>query len=188
MSQSNVLTVPRGKDGLPPLSLEMGEIYSAEKRLKELAYVTPSTSGELRAYFNEMTNNCTKYIAWIAYEVVVAEKRFSDEKARVILEVLPEEVVKLKETGLKPNDDWREAIVTRDEGCRKAKDIIDMLKAVQKMLENRAKTFERAYFSAIDTSEKRGRVAATPNLNGTIGQLSEPQNNFMGTSQMNGDY
>ena len=178
-----ILHVPRGKTGLPPLPVDMTRIYEGEGRLKEIAYVTPVTSRELSSYFNEVCNEANKYIAWVEYEILQATKTFDLCRAKVILEKAPAEAQKLKDSGLgKPNEDWREALVTMDEDCQAALDSLNNLKAIKALLESKAKTFERAYFSAkLNNDEK---TMASPNFSGTIGQLSDPQKNFMGKAQI----
>jgi hypothetical protein len=165
------LSIPRGKPGLPQLSLDMSMIYQAESRLKEISYVTPVTSRELSSFFNQATNESTKYLAWIEYEILQAKKTLDIAKAKVILEIAPVEANRLKEAGIKMNSEWREALIAMDDDCQKAQDILNALYAVKYLLEGKAKTFERAYFSAKMVAEERNMVSATPNLSGNIGQL-----------------
>jgi hypothetical protein len=162
----------------------MGRVYEAEGRLHEIAFVTPATTRELSAYFNEACNEASKYIAWVEYELLQASKTFDLCRARVILDKAPTEAAKLKESGGKPNEDWREALVTLDPECQAALDTINNLKAIKALLEGKAKAFERAYFSAKLNSDEKDRISASPNLTGAIGQLSDPQVNFMGKTQI----
>ena len=141
------LNVPRGKPGLPCIPLDMNRVYEAEGRLAEIAYVTPVTSRELSTYFNQACNEAGKYLAWVEYEILQAVKTFDICRAKVILDKAPMEAAKLKESGGKPNEDWRDALVTMDPECQNALDTVNNLKAIKALLETKVKTFERAYFS-----------------------------------------
>lgn len=184
MSNSSIIiNVPRGKQGLPRIPVDMSRVYEAENRLHEIAFVTPATSRELSSYFNQACNETAKYLAWVEYEILQANKTFDICRAKVILDKAPVEAAKLKEVGGKPNEDWRDALVTMDVECQVALDTVNNLKAIKALLESKVKTFERAYFSAKLNSDEKDRIGASPNLTGTIGQLSDPQDNFMGQTQ-----
>jgi hypothetical protein len=166
------LSVPRGKLGLPPIVLDLSRIDHGESRLKEVSYVTPLTSRELSSFFNEVTNEATKYLAWIEYEILRAKKECDIARARVILEKVPAEAEKLMATGMKANSEWRDALIATDPEYQQCYDIVSALTAIKYLLEGKAKTFERAYFSAKLVGEERSMVSATPNLNGVNGQLN----------------
>jgi hypothetical protein len=184
---STILVVPRGKAQLAPLNLEMKRIYEGESRLKEVAYVTPITAQELSSFFNQVCNETTKYEAWIEYEILRSQERIDTIKAGIIIDKMPELAQKLKESGQKPSEDWRAAIVALDPEYRSAVEILNALKAVKMLLHNKSETFKRAYFSASKISDDKKKISATPNLNGNIGQLSDPQTNFMGVCQIDKD-
>jgi hypothetical protein len=178
LSEPRVLRVPRGTPNKPPLELNMELLDTAEKRLHEVRLANPAMSKDLEGLFNEAANLATKYLAWIKYEILQAEKNYSLDRATVILEKLPEEALKLKEKGIKINEDYREALIIRDEACAKSLDILNSLKAVQALLEACSETFIRAHYSS---RNKEKELAPTPNFNGIVGQTFEvPQANFMG--------
>lgn len=178
LSEPRILRVPRGTPNKPALELNMDLLDAAEKRLHEVRLANPALSKDLEGLFNEAANLATKYLAWIKYEILQAEKNYSLDRATVILEKLPEEAARLKEKGIKMNEDYREALIIRDEACSRSLDVLNSLKAVQALLEASSETFIRAHYSS-RTKEKE--MAPTPNFMGTVGQtIDVPQANFMG--------
>ena len=182
---STIIVLKRGKDNLPPLQLQMERIYHAENRLKEVAFVTPVTSLELCSFFNEVCNETTKYESWVEYEILEAQKNLDKVKSGIIIDKLPELAKELKETGQKANEAWRDAIIMRDPDYEKALDKVNALKAVKSLLHNKAESFKRAYFSAKDIAKNKDQIGATPNISRAVGDLSDPQHSFMGTTQLN---
>lgn len=159
------LNLPRGKAGLPALSIDMTEVYRAEGRLREVAVANDGTSLELASYFNEVCNLTSKYISWIDYEIVEAKKEFDKAKAVVVLDKMLDEFKKFKDAGIKNNEDFREALIVRDPECARAQDTVDMLNAAKKLLEGKFWSFLRAYNTTNSVAERR-RATPIPNLNG----------------------
>lgn len=178
LSEPRILRVPRGLPNKPPLELNMEILDTAERRLHEVRLANPALSKDLEGLFNEAANTATKYLAWVKYEILQAEKNYTLDRATVILEKLPEEALKLKDKGIKMNEDYREALIARDEACSKSLDILNALKAVQSLLEASSETFIRAHYSS---RNKEKEMAPTPNFIGTTGQTVDvSQANFMG--------
>ncbi|NBP13516.1 hypothetical protein EBU95_03840 [bacterium] len=173
------LILPRGKPDLPPLKLEMAEIYKAEGRLHEVSIVSPVTAPELMGYYNMVCNLTTKYISWIEYEILVAQKHFELAKSTVILDKMPDEVKRFKDSGMKANEDFRNALIARDPECSSTLDNLNQLIAVKALLENKARSFVRAYNASRSIWERRSGTP-TPNFNGTIGA---PASNLMGAPE-----
>jgi hypothetical protein len=177
------MVVPRGTPDLKPMLLDMTDIYRAEDRLEEVKVVNPLTAPELRAFFNQTSNTATKYIAWIKYEILQANKNYKLAKAEVILDKSIELFKKYKETGMKYNEDFREAIIAKDPACNELQEKINMLEAAKALLEAKVDTFVRAYFSCDSASKSREGIhgiAASPNHNATPGMLSGGGVNLMG--------
>lgn len=170
------LLVPRGIPNLAPLKLEMKDVYDAENRLHEVSVVSPVTAPELMGYYNSACNLTTKYISWLDYEILMAEKYYQLAKATVILDKLPEEWAKRKSSGMKQNEDFRDALIARDSECEARKDALNCLIATRALLDAKAKTFIRAFSTCKATWERRFMSGAVPNL--TANQDST--NNFMG--------
>jgi hypothetical protein len=161
--------------------LEMALVYQAEQRLHEVKIASPASAPELSGFFNEACNMTTKYLAWVEYEILQAKKYFDLAKAAVVLEKAPEEYKKFKDSGIKFNEDFREAVIARDTDCQARLDIMNSLQAIKAILEGKMKAFERAHYAVRNVSDNRNRIAAAPNLNGTIGMTTDlPQSNFMG--------
>jgi len=179
--QDTLLSVPRGRPNLPPIVMDMTLPYEAERRLSDLRSVSPTNAPELMAVFNEATNLIGKYLAWVEYEYLQAQKTYELARAEVILDKAPEAFKKQKDSGIKFNEDFREALVAKDEECSKALDTLNTIKAIKVLLESKFRTFERSYYAARAIAEKKSLVAASPNFSGIIGQTyEEPQDNFMG--------
>jgi hypothetical protein len=182
VNMSRTLTVPRGVAGKPPLELEMSLIDDAESRLHEVRLSSSATSKDLEGLFNEAANMVTKYLAWVKYELLRAEKEHELNRATVILDKAPEEAKRLKDAGIKLNEDIREALIARDEDCQKSLDVLNSLKAVEALLLASSQTFIRAHYSARSVASAK-ETAPTPNLGYSVGDLTEKeQPNFMGKS------
>ena len=177
------LAVPRGMPNTPPLKLEMDEVYRAEARLHEVSIVSPLTAPELMGYFNTACNLTTKYISWIEYEILVAQKHYELAKATVILDIMPDEVKRFKDSGMKANEDFRNALIARDMECSNALDRLNQLIAVKSLLDNKARSFIRAYNASRSIWERRSNTP-TPNFNGT---LDASASNLMGASEEGND-
>jgi hypothetical protein len=158
----STLELPRGVPGTEPLRLDMLKINLAENRLSETRSVNIGTMAELVSVFNESCNLTTKYIAWVKYELLKAEKEFDLAKAAVIIDQIPAIV---KERGIKDNADFRDAMVNRDQNCDSMREIILHLKAAQTFLEAKAKSFERAYWDCRDNIKRNTSNPALPNYN-----------------------
>jgi hypothetical protein len=167
---TKLLFVPRGTPDLATLTLEMAPLYYAESRLFEVAAATPAKAPELMSTFNEACNTTSKYLAWIEYELLQGEKFFNLAKATVILEKAPEEFKKYRDTGIKFNEDFREALIARDMDCQKRLDALNGIKAVRALLESKVKSFERAYYATREIAKSRDSIAASPNFSGAIGR------------------
>jgi hypothetical protein len=175
------LSIPQGTPGAKSLDLDMGLVRLAEQRLPEVRMVSPVTAAELSAFFNEACAQATKYLAWIEYQILVAEKNLDFEKSRVILDVAPEEFKKMKDTGIKYNEDFRNALIARDSGCQTMTDIYNSLQAAKALITGHADSFKRAHYSCKEIASAKSSGAATPHINGAIGQTYEQdQDNFIG--------
>lgn len=167
-TELKTMNLPRGKKGLPPLALDMTNIYQAEDRLMEVSYANDSTASELMGYFNAVCNTTTKYIAWIEYEIVEATREYDLAKATVVLDKMPAEVQKYKDAGIKSNEDFRNALIVRDADCQARQEILGQLEAVKKLLESKSWSFIRAFNATKSVVERRSGTPI-PNLHGNHG-------------------
>lgn len=174
-----LLLVPRGSLGLEPLRLDMAAIYQAEGRLRDVAYATPATAPELQATFNVAANEVGKYMAWVKYEQLRGKKEFGKAKSRVVIDEMPSKAKELKDSGVKPNEDFRDALVARDQQCSDIQERLDAMEAVYALLEGKFWSFVRAFNAAGGNSNTKG---ATPSqsLNAIPGQLESIGGGFMG--------
>lgn len=180
MNNQRILTVPRGTVNAPAIQLDMTPLDEAERRLIDVRTVTPATQKDLEGLFNEAANTATKYLAWIEYEVLQAQKRLDLDRATVILDKAPEYANSIKESGIKMNETIREALIARDEACQMSLDVLNSLKAVKALLEAKSESFVRAHYSSRAIADYKGQ-APTPNFSGPIGRTYDmPQTNFMG--------
>lgn len=178
------LSVPRGTPGLVGMSLDMTLVYEAERRLTDLRSVNHETAPELMLYFNNSLNQIAKYMAWVEYEILNAEKYYGIAKAEVMLDKAPELFkTRYKETGIKFNEDFREAVVAKDQTCQERLDTLNYLKAVKVFLENKASAFAKAHYTAKASLEHRRGINPMPNLTGTVGELANVGEGFMGISK-----
>jgi hypothetical protein len=155
-------------------------IYEAESRLSDLRFVNHETGVELSAYYTQVCNTVTKYLAWLEYELLAADKHYGLAKATVILDHMPEAAQKLKESGVKVNEDVREAMIAKDIACQSQLERLNMLKALQKLLEGKMHSFTKAHYLARLAVEKRHGIDPIPNLSGVIDETTLDQNGFMG--------
>jgi hypothetical protein len=179
MSGGTELIVPRGTPNLPPLTLAMGEIYAAEGRIHEVSFVNETTGTELAGFFNQATLIVGKYLGWIEYEILQAEKYLEEAKSDVIIDQAPEYAKKLKDTGMKMSEDIRAALVVKDPIYSKRLEILNGLKALKVFLKEKHDSFKRAYYSC-DAKINGPRGVPGKRINGSIGMTLEPQNNLMG--------
>lgn len=174
------ITIPSGDGVSKPVALDMADVYRTEERLYETQLVNPLTANELATVFNNGCRLVSKYISWVDYEQLKAEKRLSLDRATVVLDIIPEEAKKLKDTGLKPNDDWREAVIVRDSAYSKTLDTVNELKAISALLSSKLKIFEKAYYMCYREKDRKSMLSSN-SFNGSIGQThDEKQKNFMG--------
>lgn len=176
-----ILLVPRGTGGLEPMRLDMTEIYQTERRLRDVATATPGTAPELQATYNVAANEIGKYISWVKYEKLRGEKELKLAKARVIIDDLPGHAAKLKESGIKMNEDIRDAYFVKDARCSEIMEKLNAIEAVLALLEAKFWSFIRAHDSVSTTAAKRGMTGVQ--INATPGQLETTENGFMGKSR-----
>lgn len=181
MQESKSLTVPRGTPNLAPMSLDMTEVYLVELRLPDIRTANPGNAQELMGTFNAASNTLVKYIAWVDYEILQAQKFLGISKATVILDKAQEELKKYP--GLKNNEDFRNALIARDPECQERLDKLNGLIAVRALLDGKVKSFVRAYYTAQAVVERRG---SNPSQNFTATAVGAPHENVMGAQDPSG--
>ena len=187
LQSGRTLRIRRGTKDLPEerstLDLPMDLIDQAERRLHEVRLVSTATATELKGLFNEAANGASKYMAWIEYEILKAKKQLDLDRATVILDKLPAEAARLMDTGMKMNKNMRDALISRDEDCQYALDVLNSLQAMKALMDSYYWTFIRAHKSVEEVSNRRNGNP-TPNFGGHVGQTFDmPQVNIMGKDE-----
>jgi hypothetical protein len=163
---NEVLVLPRGHiESKDSLQLEMSDIYKAEKRLGEIRSLRAGTAAEYMGFFNEAAAIAQRHMAAVQYEILVAKQKYDHRRAVVLIDLMPQKLKDLKDSGIKSSEDIRDAIITLDPVCSQYRDRIDCLTAVHTMLENKVKVFVRAYNAARSVIDSKIGTAAYRPLN-----------------------
>lgn len=132
------LTIP-AFGSTPELKMDITAIKEGEKRLIEAKVVNPGTYSDLEYIFNEGYRQARKHLSQVGYEITKAKKAQRDAKSRAILDEYPEF---LKENKLKDNATVRDAFLEKQLDYVASQDRIDMLVAMESLLEGKIKVFE----------------------------------------------
>jgi len=132
------LTIPEF-GSRPKQVLDITKIRDGENRLLEAKVVNPGTYSDLEFCFNEGYREAKKHLSNVGYEITRAKKALADAKSKFILDEYPEF---LKENKLKDNATVRDAFLQRQSEYVAAQDRIDMLVALEHLLEGKIKVFE----------------------------------------------
>jgi hypothetical protein len=132
------LVVPAFQDR-QAMTLNFSSIKEGERRLIEARVVTPITYSDLSHSFNEGYREARSNLTAIGFEIVQAEKIMRKIKSELILDEYP---AFLKTSSMKDNSTLRDAFLERNSGLTEAQDRINMLKAMQSLMEDKIKIFE----------------------------------------------
>ena len=132
------LTIPEF-GSTPAITLDVTKIKEGEKRLVEAKVVNPGTYSDLEYVFNEGYRQAKTHLSQVGYEITVAKKALRTAKSKYLLDEYPEF---LKENKLKDNASVRDAFLERQDEYVAAQDRIDMLTALESLLEGKIKVFE----------------------------------------------
>jgi len=150
MNDLTVIRVPRADPNLPPLVLDMSEIYVALGRKEEVAVVNSHKAPELLSTFNIAFLNCSRLINALEYELGVAEQRIREIKAVILIDRMKD---LLEEAGLSNprnplgSEDIRQAMYERDPEYKRAFQLADNIKCYIKNLVDMRKFFQNSYDS-----------------------------------------
>lgn len=126
---------------LPDIKLDLSKTREAENRLHEAQHVNPSSYSNLEYVYNESYRELKRNLAEVGYKLTQAEKTLRLAKSEAILDKY-QEFVKDKPKSF-DTAHVRDAFLNRDEEVIKAQDRIDMLKAVEAILDGKIKVMER---------------------------------------------
>ena len=132
------LTIPEF-GSRPALKLDITPIKNAEMRIIEARVVNGATYCELEYTFNEGYREARKHLSTIGYEITQAEKALRKAKSEALLDKYNQF---LKDKGFKDSSCIRDAFLEQQEDYVKAQDRIDMLKALESLMDGKIKVFE----------------------------------------------
>lgn len=132
------LTIPEF-GSTPATVLDVSAIREGESRLIEAKVVNGGTYNELEYVFNEGYRQAKKHLSVIGYQITLAKKALRTAKSHAILDDYPEF---LKESKLKDNATVRDAYLDTKADYTGAQDRIDMLTALECLIEGKIKVFE----------------------------------------------
>lgn len=128
----------------------MDEVYRAEGRIKEVAYVNAHKAPELLAAFNIAYLDINDHLTKLELALNEAQKVANKRRSIVILDEVPK-ILALK--GLAStrspggSEDQRNAILDQDELYLTALERVQIVKAMQSLLEGKQKAIEMAFTS-----------------------------------------
>lgn len=137
-TEKTELTIP-GFGFTSDLTLNVSNIKEAEKRLVEARVVNPTTYSDLEYVYGEGYREAKKYLSLVGYEITRAQKKVEDVKSVAILDSYPEFLVNKK---LKDSAQIRDAYFNSLPDYNKSLDRVNMLRAVENLLEGKVKVFE----------------------------------------------
>jgi hypothetical protein len=132
------LTIPQF-GSLPQMTLDLTKIKEGEDRLYEAQNVTVISYSNLEYVYNEGYREAKKHLSQVGYQITRAEKALREAKSRALLDEYP---VFLKDRNMKDSAQIRDAYLETVKDYTEAQDRIDMLKAVDALLDGKVKIFE----------------------------------------------
>lgn len=186
MTTNNTLIVPKA-DG-SSLSFDLNPIIELEKRKKELSYVNKETAPELMYVFNEGFAEVSKMSIRVYQEYEKMYQKSRERRARVILDVAPEELKKrnlLSSRSPAGSEDLRDAVLDLDAEYNELLEKTSALKAAYQFLKIKAKSMEMAYQAIkkiIDPNATGGGyisdLSTTNHIDEEPGQIGAPRFTF----------
>jgi hypothetical protein len=141
---------PEAFPGLAPLQIDLANVYKAESRIPEVAFVTPQKAPELLALFIDAYSSLSKHLVALDFERSQAERAANKIRGIIMLDKIPGI---LAEKGLASSrsplgsEDVRQAILDTDIEYTTALDKIDALSAGVELIKGKLKSVEMAYTS-----------------------------------------
>lgn len=148
MNAQVAIMVPR-PDGTS-VALDMGEIYQAEARVKEVAIVNAHKAPELLAVFNMAFLTLNDHLRKLEMCLNEADKKARQIRSVIILDKVPEI---LKAKGLASarspggSEDQRQAVLDADADYTAARDRVELIRCMIELLKGKRQAFEMAYTS-----------------------------------------
>ena len=119
--------------------LDMTAIKEAERRILESKIVNGGTYNELEFTMNEAYREAKKNLSLVGYNILLTEKAIRKAKSEALID---EYSNWLKEVKLKDSAAIREAFLQTKESYTLAVDRLNMLTAIESLVEGKIKVFE----------------------------------------------
>jgi len=170
MSELTVIRVPRADPALPPLVLDMAEIYMALGRKDEVAIVNSHKAPELLSLFNIAYLNSSRVLNALQYELGIVEQLIREIKAVILLDRMKDT---LEKAGLSNSrnplgsEDIRQAVYEKDPEYKRATLLAGNLSCYIQQVSDLRKFFQNSFDSVkkIMGSEALGSYGRqNPNL------------------------
>ena len=170
MSELTVIRVPRCDPNLPPLVLDMSEIYVALGRKEEVATVNQHKAPELLSLFNVAYLNASRILNALQYELTLVEHSIREIKAIILMDRMKDI---LEKAGLANSrnpigsEDIRNAVFERDPEYKRATTLAENLACYITQVSDFRKFFQNSFDSVkkIMGSEAMGSYGRqNPNL------------------------
>jgi hypothetical protein len=139
-NQENALVIPSFQ-GREEKHLILNKTREGESRLLEAKMVNPITYAELESCYNESYRELKRHLATIGFEISKAENSLETAKSNFLIDKYQEKIKDLPKSY--DSADLRKAHLMKDPEYIAAKDRVDMLKAMEALLDGKIKVFER---------------------------------------------
>jgi hypothetical protein len=181
MTDKLILQTVDGTD----LVFDLKELARLESRKKELSYVNKETAADLLHDFNEGYAEVSRLSLKILHEYERMVLKTKERKARVILDIAPDELKKrnlLSSKAPSGSADQREAVLDMDKEYNELCEKASALKAAYQFFKIRAKSLEMSYQAVkkvIDPNGNYGSNMSAPReIEDDIGTVGEPRFSF----------
>jgi len=125
----------------PDIHLDMTAIYQGETRMVEAMVVNPAIYGSLEILFTQGESQARKLVATVGYELAQAKKILRVVESELILDKWLDFK---KDNKMTDNATNRNAFLNNDEKYLNSQDRIDMLIALETLIDGKVKIFQEA--------------------------------------------
>lgn len=139
-TQEHSLVIPAFQKS-SELNLSLNKTREGEARLLEAKMVNPVTYSDLESCFNEAYRELKRHLSTIGYELSRADNALETAKSDFLIDTYQDKIKDLPKSY--DSSDLRKAWLMRDSSYLAAKDRVDMLKAMEALLDGKIKVFEK---------------------------------------------
>lgn len=188
MFTDQILSIPNPKNvGELRLKYDLKNVFTADVRVAEIAFITPTKGPELLTLFCVAIRDLAGYLADLQYQSTIAAKKKRERRAVVVVDIIP---TKLAEKKLSNNDTNREAVVELDPEYSVLADIEAEIDAAYTYIREKFRTMEshlNAAKRALDATSFHYKHTENTNLIQTPKtQPDEPTEMLVGKARYNG--